>query len=147
MKKRLLSEVWSWCMCLTSMIILSSCEPTLIDPCKEQTDNRILQFKEYCYDAAGNVRLAQPEDYADTEWMIPVETEAAIPTIFQQLTGLPLHSTEKYEFSYHSEDYRFVIRVVGQKEPINNKYVSLYLWIEGCPEIDTIHLATPVTEF
>ena len=139
MKRKLSIGTWVWAICLASIALLSSCEPLIVDPCKEQTDNRILKFREYCYDAAGNVKLAHPEGYAETEWMIPVETESDVSIIFQKLTNLPVHFTKKYEYAYHSEDHRYTIRMVGQSEPVAHQYASLYLCIEGCPEIGTIH--------
>ena len=139
MKRKLSIGTWVWAICLASIALLSSCEPLIVDPCKEQTDNRILKFREYCYDAVGNVKLAHPEGYAETEWMIPIRTEADIHTVFEHLTRLSLHTTMRYEYSYRSEDNRFIIKIIGQETPINGKYASLYLWIEGCPEIETIH--------
>ena len=139
MKRKLSIGTWVLAMCLTCTVLLPSCEPIVVDPCKEQTDLRILRFREYCYDVTGSVSLAHPDGYAETEWMIPVETEKDISAIFQQLTDLPVHFSENYEYAYHSEDYRFVIRIVGQETPVDNKYASLYVWIEGCPEIQAIH--------
>ena len=139
MKRKLSIGTWVWAMYLASIVLLSSCEPLTVDPCKEQTDLRILRFREYCYDVTGRVLLAHPDGYAETEWMIPVETGTDVSIIFQKLTNLPVHFTEKYEYAYYSEDHRYTIRMVGQSEPINHQYASLYLWIEGCPEIGTIH--------
>lgn len=143
MKRTLFLAPRSWYMCLACVILLSGCETVIMDLCKEQTDNRILKFKEYCYDAAGKVRLAHPDGYAETEWMIPVETGTDVSTIFQKLTDLPVHFSEKYEYAYHSEDYRFTFRIVGQTIPVDHTYASLYLWIEGCPEIEVIHFVGP----
>ena len=144
MKTKLFISTWVWGMCLAGIALLSSCEPLVVDPCKEQTDLRIQQFRAYCYDVAGNVVLTQSDGYAETEWMIPIETDQEVSTVFHQLTGLEIHSTEKYEYSYHSEDYRYVVRIVGTAQPTNRKYASLYLEVEGCPEIETIHfVGTP----
>ena len=143
MKRKLSIGTWVLAMCLACIALLPSCEPMVVDPCKEQTDKRILKFKEYCYDAAGKVRLAHPDGYAETEWMIPVETGTDVSTIFQELTDLPVHFSETYEYAYHSEDHRFTFRMVGQAVPVDLKYASLYLWIEGCPEIEVIHFVGP----
>lgn len=140
MKTKLFISTWIWSMCLAGIVLLSGCEPMVVDPCKEQTDQRILQFREYCYDVAGNVVLAHPDGYADTEWMIPVGTGADVHPLFHRLTGLEVHPSEKYEYSYHSEDYRYVVRIAGTAQPADRKYASLYLRVEGCPEIETIHL-------
>ena len=139
MKKALSIESWLLSLCLASMVVLSSCEPTIVSPCQEETDNRIQRFKEYCYDTSGNVCLEHPKGFADTEWMIPVATETDVHALFHRLTGLQVHPAEKYEYSYHSEDYRYVVRIVGIAQPTDKKYASLYLRIKGCPEIETIH--------
>lgn len=139
MKRMLSIQSWLFGMCLTSLFILSSCEPTVVSPCQEETDNRILRFKEYCYDTSGNVCLEQPAGFATTEWMIPVETNTDVQALFHRLTGLQVHPAEKYEYSYHSGDDRYAVRIVGTSQPANQKYASLYLRIEGCPEIETIH--------
>lgn len=140
MKRMLSIESWVLGMCLAGIALLSSCEPLVVDPCKEQTDLRIQRFRAYCYDVAGNVVLSQPAGYAETEWMIPIETDQELSTVFHRLTGLEIPSTEKYEYSYHSEDYRYVVRIVGTSQPSNRTYASLYLEVEGCSEIETIHL-------
>lgn len=140
MKRKLFIESWVLGICMAGIALLSSCEPTVVDPCKEQTDQRILQFREYCYDEAGNVSLTHPDGYSDTEWMIPIAMVKEVPTIFNRLTGLEVHPSEKYEYSYHSEDYRYVVRIAGTAQPADRKYASLYLRVEGCPEIETIHL-------
>lgn len=145
MKRMLSIQSWLFGMCLTSLFILSSCEPTVVSPCQEETDNRILRFKEYCYDTSGNVCLEQPAGFATTEWMIPVETNTDVQALFHRLTGLQVHPAEKYEYSYHSEDYRYVCRLTGKAKSTHGKYATLHLRIEGCPEITAIHFlqATP----
>lgn len=140
MKRKLSIESWVLGICLAGIALLSGCEPLVVDPCKERTNLRIQRFREYCYDVAGNVVLTHPDGYADKEWMIPVATDQEVHTIFNRLTGLEVHPTEKYEYSYHSEDYRYVVRIVGTAQPADKKYASLYLEVEGCPEIETIHL-------
>ena len=139
MKRMSAIESWLLFMYLTSLFIMSSCEPTIISPCQEETNQRIQLFKDYCYDSSGHVRLEQPDGFADTEWMIPVETDTDVHSLFHQLTGLQVHPAEKYEYSYHSADYRYEVRIVGTSHPSNQRYASLYLHIEGCPEIKTIH--------
>lgn len=144
MKRMLSIESWVWGICLAGIALLSSCKPLVVDPCNEQTDLRIQRFRAYCYDVVGNVVLNQSDGYAKTEWMIPIETEQDVSTVFHQLTGLEIHSTEKYEYSYHSKDYRYVVRIVGTAQPADRKYASLYLKVKGCPEIETIHfIGTP----
>lgn len=139
MKRISLMKSWSFTICLINILVWFGCESTIVDPCRENTDKRILRFKEYCYDASGHVRLAHPDGYEDTEWMLPIKTESEVYSLFHQLTGLQIHPSEKYEYSYHSEDYRYIVRIVRISYPINNIYASLYIWIEGCPEIETIH--------
>ena len=130
---------WLLSICFTSLFILSSCEPIPISPCQEETNQRILLFKDYCYDSSGQVRLEQLEGFAATEWIIPVKTNTDVLTLFHRLTGLQVHPAEKYEYSYYSADYRYKVRIVGTAHPSSQKYPSLYLRIKGCPEIETIH--------
>ena len=132
MKRALSFESWLLSLCLASMVVLSSCEPTIVSPCQEETDNRIQRFKEYCYDTSGNVCLEHPKGFADMEWMIPVATETEVHTLIHRLTGLQVHPADKYEYSYHSEDYRYVVRIVRITQPTDKKYTSLYLRIKGC---------------
>lgn len=137
--KRQSVTAWTWLMCIICTTILMGCEPTLINLCEEQTNNRILRFREYCYDAGGRVKLSHQEGDAETEWVIPVHTDKEVSTVFSQLTGLEISSTGNYEYSYHSEDRRFVCRFVRDATRTSNRYASLYLWVEGCPEIEVIH--------
>ena len=142
MKTKLSFSTWVWGMYLAGIVLLSGCEPVVVDSCKEQTDLRIKQFREYCYDVTGNVVLAQPDGYAETEWMIPVDTDTEVHPLFHRLTGLQIRTSDRYEYSYHSEDYRYVIRIVGKAQPADRKYASLYLRVAGCPEIETIHFVS-----
>lgn len=139
-------ESWLLGMCLTALFILSGCETTVISPCQEETNQRIQLFKDYCYDSSGHVRLEQPDGFGDTEWMIPVETHTEVQTLFHRLTGLQVHPAEKYEYSYHSADYRYEVRIVGTSHPSNQRYASLYLWIESCPEIEVIHFVGTIRQ-
>ena len=113
MKRMSAIKSWLLGMCLTGLFILSGCEPTVISPCQEDTNQRIQLFKDYCYDSSGHVRLEQPEGFADTEWMIPIETDTDVHSLFHRLTGLQVHPAEKYEYSYHSADYRYEVRLMG----------------------------------
>lgn len=137
--KRLSLVTMVWCLCIAVTTALTGCEPTFVDPCEEQTNNRILRFREYCYDASGNVKLNHQEGNGETEWVIPIATDEAFHQVFNQLTGLSVHPAETLEYSYHSEDHRYVCRLVGSAKAKSNRYASLYLWIEGCPEIEVIH--------
>ena len=139
MKRKLSIELWVLSFCMASITLLPGCEQSVVDPCKEQTDLRIQQFKEYCYDVAGNVALAHPDGYTDTEWMIPVGTDKEVATVFSRITGLQIHSSEQYEYSYRSEDRRYVCRLIGESIPDDLRYATLHIWVEGCPEIETIH--------
>ena len=139
-------ESWLLGICLIGLVILSGCEPTAISPCQEDTNQRIQLFKGYCYDSSGHVRLEQPAGFADTEWMIPIETDTDVHFLFHRLTGLQVHPAEKYEYSYHSEDYRYIVRIVGTSHPSNQRYASLYLHIEGCPEIETIYFVGTIRQ-
>lgn len=137
--KRISLTSMVWWLCMASSILLTSCESTLVDPCEELTNERIMRFREYCYDADGKVKLDRQEGDDETEWMISVETETEVYTTFNQLTGLQIHPAETFDYSYHSEDHRYVCRMVKNVETKNTRYASLYLWIEGCPEIEAIH--------
>ena len=138
MKSSLLQTMapWIW---MVSALILMGCEATPTAPCVEQTNNRILRFREYCYDASGNVKLEHQEGDSKTEWVIPIATDEEFHQVFHRLTGLSVHSADTFEYSYHSEDHRYVCRLVGNAQAKNNRYASLYLWIGGCPEIEVIH--------
>ena len=137
--KRNIVTACAWLMCIICTTIWTGCESTLINLCEEQTNNRILQFREYCYDASGRVKLSHQEGNAETEWVIPVSTDQEVSTIFSQLTGLEISSTGNNEYSYHSEDHRYVCRFVRDVTHTNNRYASLYVWVEGCPEIEVIY--------
>ena len=137
--KRISLSTMAWWLCIASTILLTGCDPTLIDPCEELTNNRILQFREYCYDVNGNVKLNHQAGDEETEWVIPVVTSEEVYQVFDQLTGLEILPTEHLDYSYHSEDYRYVCRLVGGATLVNHRYATLHVWIEGCPEIETIH--------
>ena len=138
MKRYLTLNLVQWILMATSLILMG-CEPTFVDPCEEQTNNRILRFREYCYDASGRVKLSHQEEDGETEWYIPIATDEELYQVFHQLTALSVHPSETLEYSYHSEDRRYVCRLVGNPRAKTNRYASLYLWIEGCPEIEVIH--------
>ena len=137
--KRYSLTTMAWWLYMAITILLTGCETTLTDPCEELTKQRILQFREYCYDANGNVRLTHQEGDDETEWVIPVNTSEEVQQVFHRLTGLAIVLTAHLEYAYHSEDYRYACRLVGGRTPVNQRYASLYLWIEGCPEIEIIH--------
>lgn len=143
MKTKLFIQTLMWCICVAGISILSGCEKTVVDLCEEQTNNRILKFKEYCYDNSGKVKLEHREGYGDTEWIIGVENAGEVYTAYHEMTGLQIKPEGSYEYSYQSEDRRYVCRIVGSPEAVNGKYASLYVWVEGCPEIAAIHFVEP----
>lgn len=129
-------------VCVVGVSFLCSCQQEIVDPCEETTNSKILRFKEVCYNDSGEVIFDHLEGDGATEWNVAVETDDEVYRFYELLTGLQVCPDSKYEYSYHTDDLRYVSRIIGQVEPHEGKYASLFVEVEGCPEISVIHFIT-----
>lgn len=96
------------------------------------TDN----FKRTFY-ADGKPILVQSEDNAKL-WFIAVESSIIPCYLFENITGINIEPTERYEKSYVSNDNTHQLHIRGLLNPTDKIYARLTVILPSCPEIEEI---------
>lgn len=103
----------------------------------------IARFKSYFYERNGQVRANKLPGFSVKEWAVAAEKSNRPCEVFSDITGIEAPFSEKYDFTYRTEDGKCTLRLVGTGHPKEDAvFAILYAEIEGCPEIGKIYIVT-----
>lgn len=131
--------------CMVTVVLFSGCSSDNDDPAPDPYKTggeAIATFRSYFYNAEG-VHAFKRDNFLETEWGVPLDDADKACLLFNNITGMDVKLTDKYNYTYRSEDGKCSIRMEGQKVPVDAVYGTMYVDIPACPEIHTVLLVTP----
>jgi len=105
-------------------------------------EEAITNFRYYFYEK-GKVNALRLDNFLETEWGVPLDNAGLACEVFNKITGVEALLTDKYSYSYKSEDGKCSLRIEGRKSPEDAVYAILYIDIPDCPEFSKIIMGTP----